>query len=73
MKKSEVLHKPSRDVEYHTRTTGPPIKSRFRHLDGEKLAATTEEFALMKWDVIIWQSNSPWSSPIHMVRKPYGS
>ena len=46
---------------------------RFRRLDGEKLAAAKKEFLQMERDGIVRRSNSPWSSPLHMVRKPDGS
>ncbi len=42
-------------------------------LDGEKLAAAKKEFLQMEKDGIVWQSNSPWSSPLHIIRKPDGS
>ncbi len=42
-------------------------------MDGEKLAAAKKEFLQMEKDGIVRQSNSPWSSTLHMVRKPDGS
>ena len=65
--------RPSGDVEHHIVTKGPPISSRFRRLDGEKLAAAKAEFLQMERDGIVRRSNSPWSSPLHLVRKPDGS
>ena len=41
--------------------------------DGEKLAVAKKEFLQMERDGIVQRSNSPWSSPLHMVRKPDGS
>jgi hypothetical protein len=67
------LRKPSGDVEHHIVTRGPPLACRFRRLDGEKLAAAKKEFLQMERDGIVRRSNSPWSSPFHMVRKPDGS
>jgi hypothetical protein len=70
---SKILPKPSGDVVHHIRTSGPPIASRFRRLDSEKLAAAKAEFLQMEKDGIVRRSDSPWSSPLHMVRKPDGS
>jgi hypothetical protein len=63
----------SSDVFHHIKTTGPPIASRFRRLDGEKLAAAKKEFEQLERDGIVRRSDSPWSSPIHMVEKADGS
>jgi hypothetical protein len=70
---SKVLPKPAGDVKHYIKTAGPPIASRFRRLDGEKLAAARAEFLQMERDVIVRRSDSPWSAPLHMVRKPDGS
>ncbi len=69
----QLPRKPSGDVEHHIVTRGPPLACRFRRLDGEKLAAAKKEFLQMERDGIVRRSNSPWSSPLHMVRKPDGS
>jgi hypothetical protein len=42
-------------------------------LDGEKLVAAKAEFTAMERDGIVQRSSSPWSSPLHMVRKSDGS
>ena len=60
-------------VEHHIVTKGPPIHARVRRLDSEKLAIAKEEFAKMEQMGIIRPSNSPWSSPLHMVPKSNGS
>jgi hypothetical protein len=65
--------RPSGDVEHHIVTKGPPLSCRFRRLDDKKLAAAKEEFLHMEKEGIIRRSNSPWSLPLHMVRKPDGS
>jgi hypothetical protein len=62
----------SHDVVHHIVTHGPPIASKFRKLDGEKLAAAKAEFKQLEEDNIIQRSKSPWSSPLHMVRKADG-
>jgi hypothetical protein len=56
-------------IEY-IKTTGPPIATRFRRLDAEKLAAAKAKFLQ---DGIDCRSDSPWSSPLHMVGKADGS
>ena len=56
-------------VEHHIVTSGPPVYARARRLDGEKLAAAKQEFNKMEQLGIIRRSNSPWSSPLHMVPK----
>jgi hypothetical protein len=70
---SKVLPPVKADVEHHIQTTGPPIASKFRRLDPDKLAAAKAEFLQLERDGIVQRSNSPWSSPLHMVRKPDGS
>ncbi len=69
---SKKLPVTSHGVRHHIVTTGPPVAAKFRRLDGEKLAATAE-FAAMERDGIVQRSSSPWSSPLHMVRKNDGS
>ena len=59
-------------VEHHIVTEGPPLHARARRLDADKLAAAKAEFTKMEELGIIRRSNSPWSSPLHIVRKPSG-
>jgi hypothetical protein len=70
---SKRLPPVSHDVVHHIVTHRPPIASKFRKLDGEKLAAAKAEFKQLEEDDIIQRSTSPWSSPLHMVRKADGS
>ncbi len=70
---SKRLPAVSHDVVHHIVTHGPPIASKFRKLDGEKLVAAKAEFKQLEEDDIIQRSTSPWSSPLHMVRKADGS
>ena len=63
---------PRHGVEHHTVTEGPPIHARNRRLSPEKLAAAKKEFDEMEAMGIIRRSNSPWSSPLHIVPKPSG-
>ena len=59
-------------VEHHLPTTGPPVFARARRLHDEKLAVAKAEFKKMEDLGIIRRSNSPWSSPLHVVAKPDG-
>ena len=59
-------------VEHHISTKGSPVHARPRRLDQEKLAAAKAEFEEMERLGIIRRSSSPWSSPLHMVRKQNG-
>ena len=69
IKKCRLLGK----VEHHidTRSRRPAFVCA-RRLSPDKLAAAKKEFKkLLEMDVI-QPSNSPWSSPLHMVEKPSG-
>ena len=70
---SKRLPDTSHGVLHHLRTSGPPISSPFRRLDAEKLAAAKAEFSALEKDGIVRRSDSPWASPLHMVRKTDGS
>lgn len=61
----EVKH----GVEHHIVTCGPPVTARPRRLPPDKLKAAKAEFEHMLRLGIIRPSNSPWSSPLHMVPK----
>ena len=50
----------------------PPVFAIAPQLDPEKLAFTKKEFSAMEKAGIICRSNSPWSSPLHMVMKKDG-
>ena len=62
--------KPLHGVGHHLLTNpGPLIFAKPWRLDPKKLAAAKEEFAQMEKVGIIQCSMSPWSPPLHMVKK----
>jgi hypothetical protein len=69
---SKVLPPVGAEVEHHIKMTRPPIAARFCHLDAEKLAVAKAEFLQLEKDRIVRRSDSPWSSPLHMVQKADG-
>ena len=60
-------------VEHHILTEGPPVFARSRRMDPKKLADAKLEFDEMMRLGIVRRSDSPWSSPLHMVKKANGS
>ena len=77
---------PKHGVEYFIPTHGLPVFAKARRLSLEKLAAAKKDFeemeklAAAKKDFeemeklgIVRRSDSPWSSPLHVVPKPDGS
>ena len=64
---------PAVDVQHFLQTEGPPVTSRFRRLDSDKLRSAKEIFAAWERDGIVRRSDSQWSSPLHMVKKKDGS
>ena len=52
------LQRTSDDVAHHLQTRGPPIASKFRRLDSEKLAAAKKEFLALEQAGIVQQSTS---------------
>lgn len=59
-------------VELHIVTDGPPVHARVRRLTEDKMTAAKQEFMAMEEMGIIRRSNSPWSSPLHVVPKADG-
>ena len=70
---SGVWPRATHGVEHIIVTTGRPIKSQPRRLDPAKHKVAAEEFRALEAAGIVRLSNSPWSSPLHMVPKPDGS
>lgn len=64
-----VIH----DTEHFIETKGPPVFSRPRRLPPDKLETARKEFRDMEKMGIVRKSNSPWASPLHLVRKSDGS
>ena len=54
-------------VEHFIQTEGPPVHARARRLPPDKRVIAKEEFRKMEDMGIIRRSDSPWSSPLHMV------
>lgn len=59
-------------VEHYIVTEGPPVYSRPRRLNADKLAIAQTEFMRLEKAGIIRRSKSPWASPLHMVPKTSG-
>jgi transposase InsO family protein len=59
-------------VEHVIETTGRPVTAKPRRLDNAKRAVAEKEFRELEAAGIVRRSNSPWSSPLHMVPKPNG-
>ena len=61
------------NIKHYIPTSGPPLHARPRRLDGDKLRVAKEEFRKMEDLGVIRRSDSPWSSPLHVVPKADGS
>ena len=59
-------------VEHLIQTEGPPVHARAPRLPPDKLVIAKEEFREMEDMGIIRRSDSPWSSPLHVVPKNSG-
>ena len=63
------LLRPTHVIEHVIETTGRPVFAKPRRLDPSKLSTAKNEFSELEAAGIIRRSNSPWSSPLHMVPK----
>lgn len=64
---------PAHGVFHHIQTHGPPVHAKARRLAPDKLKIAQNEIRDMERMGIVHKSSSPWSSPLHLVRKPNGS
>ena len=64
---------PNHGVYHHIQTTGPPVFAKARRLDTDKLAEAKAEFDKLEAEGIVRRSDSPWASPLHMVKKDDGT
>jgi hypothetical protein len=70
---------PRHGVRHFVETSGRPVFAKARRLDPDKLKIAEAEFCSLEAAGIVRRSNSPWSSPLHMVPKqdglswPYGN
>jgi hypothetical protein len=66
----DVKPTPTHGVKHHIHTgSHPPVFTKSRRLDPEKLQITKAEFKRLESAGIICRSKSPWASPLHMVPK----
>ena len=73
LKEASFQHStPRHGIEHYIPTDGPPVHARARRLPPDKLAIAKEEFRNLERLGIVRRSNSPWSSPLHMVPKASG-
>jgi hypothetical protein len=64
---------PKHGVFHSMEMVGRPVFAKPRRLDPEKHRIAEAEFRNLEKAGIVRRSNSPWSSPLHMVPKPDGS
>jgi hypothetical protein len=64
--------RPRNGVRHFVETAGRPVFAKARRLDPDKLRIAEAEFRSLEAAGIVRRSNSPWSSPLHMVPKQDG-
>jgi cleavage and polyadenylation specificity factor subunit 1 len=62
----------SHSTFHHIETMGPPVFSKPRRLSADMLKIARQEFEFLMAEGIIRPSKSPWSSPLHLVKKSNG-
>ena len=72
LKPSFVISDPAHGVRHHIPTEGPPVQSRARRLDQEKLAMAKAELTKLEELGICYRGRSEWSSPLLVTTKPCG-
>jgi len=60
------------NITHQIITTGNPVVSKVRKLSTEKMLAAKQEFDFLIREGICRPSNSPWSSPLHLVKRKDG-
>lgn len=71
-KPQSLKAEPKHNVQHHIITKGPPVSSRARPLPPDKYEIAKKEFQEMMNLGICRPSDSPWASPLHMVKKKNG-
>ena len=69
---SFTLHEPKHGVKHFIPTNGPPVQSRARRLDNEKLFVAKKEIDKLVELGVCYRGKSEWSSPLLVTTKPCG-
>ena len=67
-----TIKEPKHGVRHHIPTDAPPVQSRARRLDAEKLAVAKAELEKLVDLGIAYRGKSEWSSPLLVTTKPGG-
>ena len=67
-----TIKEPEHGVTHHIPTSGPPVQSRARRLNPEKLAVAKAELDKLVELGIAYRGKSEWSSPLLVTTKPNG-
>ena len=67
-----TIREPKHGVRHHIPTDAPPVQSRARRLDPEKLAVAKAELEKLVDLGIAYRGKSEWSSPLLVTTKPCG-